>query len=183
MTYTNMKKYIFYFATLGWILSLIVHLLSIADIDIREYFPFIIILHFGIFVVWIPTVLNMRESPEIKEFEQQSFFKKMNPVTFVKIIFKHTPTWITTIAMIGFYYAFLNFALFAFTQHGTPDIKDGQYVLQNHGVTTQTLTEQEYHHFKANEIKGFSGHWIAFYGLATALLFPFRKENKTPIEK
>jgi len=44
-----------------------------------------------------------------------------------------------------------------------------------------TLTEKEFHHYKANETRGFSGHWIAFYGIAMAVLFPFQKASSKSI--
>jgi hypothetical protein len=36
-----MRKFLFYFAVTGWILGLIVHLLSLGDIDVREEIPFV----------------------------------------------------------------------------------------------------------------------------------------------
>lgn len=61
------------------------------------------------------------------------------------------------------------------SQPGSPEIQDGQYILQNHGKLIRTITEQEYHHYKANEVRGFSGHWLIFYGFSAALLYPFGK--------
>jgi hypothetical protein len=99
----------------------------------------------------------------------------MNPLGFYKIAFKQTPTWLAVLAIGGFLYAFLNFMLFMGSEIGTPDIEGGKYILQNHGQLIKTITEQEYHHFKANEMRGFSGHWIAFYGIAMAILYPFSR--------
>jgi hypothetical protein len=73
----------------------------------------------------------------------------------------------------GFFYAFINFAFFMIGNIGTPDIIDGKFVLHNHGRIIKNLTEQQYHHYKALELRGFSGHWIAFYGIATAVLYKF----------
>jgi hypothetical protein len=42
----------------------------------------------------------------------------------------------------------------------------------------RNITEQEYHHYKAATIRGFSGHWVAFYGLAAAVLYPFKRNLK-----
>lgn len=172
-----MKKFLFYFAVTGWTLGLIVHLLSLADIDITDKVPFIWVLHIGIFVVWLPTVLDLNKNEELREYQQSGKLNKMNPVEFFKIIFRQTPNWLAIIAIGGFFYAIINFMLFVISHHGTPDIQDGQYILHNHGQLLKTLTEQEYHHFKANEVRGFSGHWIAFYGLAAAVLFPFNRQK------
>ena len=168
-----MKKYLFYFALTGWTLGLLVHILSVADIDVTEKAPFIWLLHIGIFIVWLPVVLDLKNNEELQAYKQSGLANRMNSIAFFKIIFKDTPTWMAVIAVGGFLYAFINFALFFTSQVGTPEIKDGLYVLSNHGKLIRILTEQEYHHFKANEVRGFSGHWILFYGFATALLYKF----------
>ena len=172
-----MKNFLFYFAATGWTLGLIVHLLSIADFDVTEKVPIVWGLHIGIFAVWIPAVLNLRSNEELKSYRQTNMRNRMNPIGFYKIIFRQTPTWLIIIAMGSFVYAFINFMLFMGSQSGVADIKEGQYILQNHGLIIKTLTEQEYHHFKANEVRGFSGHWLAFYGIAAAILFPFNEES------
>jgi hypothetical protein len=170
-----MKKFLFYLAVTGWTIGLIVHGLSIADFDITEKVPFVWALHIGVFVVWLPTVLNLKKNEELKEYQQSGMLNRMNPLGFFKIIFRQTPTWLIIIAIGGFFYAMVNFMLFMTSQEGVPDIKDGQYILHNHGHLIKNLTEQEYHHYKANEVRGFSGHWMAFYGIAAAVLFPFRQ--------
>lgn len=163
-----MKKYLFYLAVTGWILALLVHILSLADIDVKQTVPFVWLLHIGVFIVWIPVIFSLKENVEIKPMG-----KSMNAIGFYKIIFKETPTWMKVIAGAGFVYAFINFMLFAASPSGTPDIKDGQFILQNHGQVIRTITEYEYHHYKANVMRGFSGHWIFFYGVAIAALYKY----------
>ncbi len=165
-----MKKYLFYFAAFGWALSLLIHLLALADIDVTESVPFVWLLHLGIFVVWLPVLLELRKEQDL---QNGSFKNRMNPAIFLKAVFKGTPTLLVIIAVAGFFYAMINFLLFMQSQTGVPTLKEGQYVLSNHGQLIKTLTEAEYHHYKANEVRGFSGHWIAFYGIATAVLFRF----------
>ncbi|MBS3945508.1 MAG: hypothetical protein KGZ42_08415 [Melioribacter sp.] len=173
-----MKKVQFYFAVTGWTLGLIVHLLSIADYNASDKVPFVWLLHVGIFVVWLPVVFILTKNEELKAFRQSGTLNQLNPVAASKIFFRQTPRWLTIIAVAGFFYAIINFVFFMTTSHfGVPDIKDGQFILHNHGKLIKTLTEQEYHHYKANEVRGFSGHWLAFYGLAAAILFPFGKQT------
>jgi len=172
-----MKKFLFYFAVTGWTLGLIVHILSLADYDVTANFPFVWILHVGIFVVWLPTVLDLRKNEELKEYQQSGMMNRMNPFGFYKIIFRQTPTWLRIIAIGGFFYALVNFILFMASQTGTPEIQGGQYILHDHGHLIKVLTEREYHHYEANIVRGFSGHWLAFYGLAAAVLFPFNKQE------
>jgi hypothetical protein len=174
-----MKKFLFYFAVTGWTLGLIIHLLSLADFDISDITLFVWILHIGIFVVWFAAILDLKKNEEFKAYKHSEISNRLNPLSFFKIIFRQIPTWLIIIAIVGFFYAVINFILFMTSQLGVPDIKDGQYVLYNHGQLIKTLTEQEYYHYKANEVRGFSGHWLAFYGFAAAVLFPFnKKDNK-----
>ncbi len=170
-----MKKLIFYFAVIGWALGLTVHLLSLADFDTTAKYPFIWLLHAGIFIVWFPAVYNLSKSEELKTFRQSATLT--NSLGFYKIVFRHTPRWLIIIAAAGFVYTIVNFMLFMVTQHGSPDMKDGHYILQDHGKLIKILTEHEYHHYRANEVRAFSGHWLAFYGMAAALLFPYTKRE------
>jgi hypothetical protein len=175
-----MRKFLFYFAATGWTLGLTAHLLSIADIDVQEKVPYIWILHIGIFIVWLPTIFDLRKNEDLKAYQKAGMLNSLNPFGVFKVIFKNTPNWLKMIAIIGFYYAFVNFVYLVFmtSSVGTPDIKDGQFTLQDHGQFIRTLTSREYHHYKAAEMRLFSGHWIAFYGLAMAVLYPVKKQSQ-----
>lgn len=168
-----MKRTLFFIAVFGWCAGLAVHLLSLMDIDVRAYFEPIWLLHIGIFVVFVPAVFELNKNESIKELRKAN--KKPGSFELYKIIFQNTPNWLKIIAIAGFLYAVINFLFFMATQGGSPSIKDGQYVLQNHGNILKVLTETEYTHYRANEIKGFSGHWLAFYGFAAAILYPTSK--------
>ena len=172
-----MNKTLFYVAVTGWSLALLVHLLSLADVDVRDTVPFVWVLHLGIFVVWLPAVLALKKNEELKAYKQSGFANTLNPFGFFNIIFKQTPNWMKVIAIVGFYYAVVNFMLSMSSASGTPILRDGQYLLENHGQFIRTLTEQEYNHIKANHVRGFSGHWICFYGIAAAILFPFAQRS------
>ncbi len=63
-----------------------------------------------------------------------------------------------------FLYTTINFILFIHaTQGGSPSIHDGKFILQQHGHLIRELTADEYTAFKANEVRGLSGHWLFFY--------------------
>lgn len=169
-----MRIFFFYFATLGWILSLVVHLFSVAHIDVQDQYPFVPILHIGIFVAWLPAVLLLVKNKKKSGIQEES----ANPITFFKDIFKETPVWLIIIAAGCFIYAFINFILYMNSMGGVVDIIGGQYVIHNHGNIIKELTEQEYHYYRAEELRGFSGHWLAFYGMAMAILYPFNTPKK-----
>jgi len=60
-----MKTALFWMAVTGWTLGLTVHLLSVFNIDVEDKVPFIWLLHFGIFLVWIPTVSMLKKTGEL----------------------------------------------------------------------------------------------------------------------
>lgn len=162
-----MKKGIFYFAVTGWLLGLLVHFLAVSGVDVQEKVPFVFVLHIGVFVAFIPAVLKM------KKLVTESRLEGNNGLSQFKILRQTAPTWLLVIAGIGFVYAFVNFVFFMKTGGGATDIKNGQYILQSHGVLIKTLTEQEYHQIQASVLRGFSGGWLAFYGAAASILYPF----------
>lgn len=160
-------------------MGLVVHLLTVADVDVTAKVPLVWVLHSGIFVVWLPAILTLKNSRVARDFQKAGTLNTMNPVALLKMMFHNTPTWLAVIAIAGLLYAPINFMVFIASQTGVPDIHNGQYILHNHGQLIKTLTEQEYHHYRANELRGFSGHWLAFYGMAAAILFPFGKRKDT----
>lgn len=172
-----MKKLLFYTAVCGWIAGLTIHLLSITGINSIDTGPVFWILHAGIVVVWVPTVLLVKRDEELRTFQQSAKQNRVNPVVFLKIVFRRTPTWLMVIAAAGFLYTIINFMVVMMGQEGVATDLGGTYVLQNHGKLIRVLTEQEYQYYKAMETRGFSGHWMAFYGIAAAVLFPFNSQK------
>jgi hypothetical protein len=71
-------------------------------------------------------------------------------------------------------YSSINFWLFkTISDEGSANIVDGVYVLQNHGSFVRELTELQYNEYKANNLRGFSGHWMLFYSMSMAILYPW----------
>jgi hypothetical protein len=56
-----MKKTLCYLAGLGLVLGLIVHIFSLLGIYIGDKILFILTLHIGIFIVWIPAILELKK--------------------------------------------------------------------------------------------------------------------------
>lgn len=172
-----MSKILSYFALFGLISGLIVHVLAILGVNAGDKIPFIWLLHVGIFVVWFPVIFKLiglqKNTPGYKE--SKHVFK------MYKLLYDNSTKPLLLIAAFFFVYALINFTLFSqVSEGGGPSIVDGQYVLQNHGHIIKQLTYDEYQHYQANELRGFSGHWMAFYSLALAVLFPkntFSHEN------
>jgi hypothetical protein len=163
-------RILFYFAVAGWLLGLTVHLLALAHINASDTVPFVMLLHVGIFIVWIPMVLKLRKNDEL----QKTKLDGGGPYYFFRFLRKTAPGWMVNISIICLVYAVINFALFFLSEHGTASIlADGRYELHDRGNHVRFLTQDEYYQLRANELRGFSGHWLAFYSIAAVALFPF----------
>jgi hypothetical protein len=141
-----MKTVLFSLAIAGWISSIFVHITAITGDDLSARYPFVMALHGGVFLVWIPVVFYLKKDEDYKKFQQAGFIRRSNPVTLLKVLFKNAPPFLKLIAIAGFIYAPINFMI----PMAEPD------------------TEM-------NTARLFSGHWIAFYGIALAVLYPFKK--------
>ena len=63
---------------------------------------------------------------------------------------------------------------------GSPEIRDGHYVLMSHGNLIGNLTLDDYLAMKRYQMRLFSGHWMFFY-LLPALYFTFGPGSRRPI--
>jgi hypothetical protein len=153
-----MKKCLFYFAAIGWVSGLAIHLLSIFNFHLLDKMPLAGILHAGIFVVWIPAIFEIRKMQQAPENANFDLKKK---------ILHDKPAWLKVIAIASFFYAGINFAIFFLTNYGVPDIK---FIQQE-----RVVTDYEYLQYHASRLRGFSGHWLAFYSAAMIIFFPFNK--------
>jgi hypothetical protein len=145
-----MDRFLGFAALTGFVLAAVAHVYALAGVDVAEHVPLVRLLHVGVFIVFIPFVFSSR-----------------------KILGKHpsladmralVPGRVFAVGLAVFIYAMVNFALFiAATQGGNPAIEAGQYVLKNHGRLIRELSFAEYEALRANELRGFSGHWLFFY--------------------
>lgn len=154
-------------ALVGLILSLIVHGATYLDVDVQTHAPYVWLLHLGVFVVFIPSVIvqNRRQNAN-GGGSTANRPRKRDP-------FEGMPRWIRTTAGVLFIYAMVNFGLFVFQMQGSPHQihSGGGYELRNHGKLIRTITPAEYQHYRALEVRGASGHWMLFYGVSMLTLF------------
>ena len=163
-----MNLFLAILALLGLMLSLVVHIAALLGIDVSAKFPLVWSLHIGIFVVFIPFVLLSRKDLGSKP-----------TMTRLRELF---PGWVITLGAVIFVYALVNFLLFMLaTQGGSPSIREGKFILQDHGRLIREITAGEYASFKANEVRGFSGHWLVFYFVPFAY-FMFHKKSNSSIQ-
>ncbi len=154
------QKLLATFALIGFGLSLIVHMTTFFGVDLMQSIPWIWILHIGVFPLFF--LIN----PSWRGWH----------MSWEKLIGR-APLWAKTVFNIFFFYAILNFVIFIFLSKGyTPEINNGKYVLQSAGVVIKEITENEYHWQQAYVLRGFSGHWMAFY-LIPALYFGYQRPS------
>jgi hypothetical protein len=158
------KRIIGIAALAGLATALGVHITALMGIDVAKDFPAVWALHVGMFLVFILFVFSCRKTLGTKP-------------TFAQI--RETfPPWIVGVGVCIFMYAMLNFPLFMLkTEGGNPSVVDGKFVLMKHGTLVRELNVIGYSAFKANEVRGFSGHWLVFYYVPFAY-FMFYKEQE-----
>lgn len=82
-------------AAVGFVLSIVVHILSWADVALPES---LMALHVGIFIVWLPTILLATRLT--REYKQKDFWKAA---------LRGAPPWTTKVAIGLGVYVFLHF--------------------------------------------------------------------------
>jgi hypothetical protein len=105
---------IMWFAVGGFVASLIVHVLALIGVP-SPFGSATWLLHIGIFIVWLPTVLVA-----------QRLSRGAKHADFWKATFRNCPLWVKTGSYVVGGYAILNFALFALqaTRYPTNDVPD-----------------------------------------------------------
>ncbi len=142
-----------------------VHVSALLGVDVAARFHGVWLLHVAIFVVFIPFVFIAR-----RDFGAQPSLMQISATL---------PRWVVAIGLLIFVYALVNFLIFmAGTKGDSPTIRDGQYLLLEHGKLIRELTASEYQALQTNEVRGFSGHWLVFF-FVPAAYFLGKKSNKS----
>ena len=156
----------FLLAAAGLVISAAAHFSTYAGYDPQEAFPYIWLLHIGIFLVFLPAIAVQSGLPRDGKGNTK--------------LFAFAPRWMQLAAYVLFAYAFVNFAVFMFrSSSGSPSERNAKFVLQSHGRVIRELTAQEYHFQKALVVRGFSGHWMLFYAAAMTTLSSAMRYRKT----
>jgi len=177
MIMEKLRKAAFILACICLVLAALVHVLSIMEIDLQEEFPFVLLLHLLVFVCFVPGFISLFELQQAQSPSTSG--RRRLTLPLLKQFFAGTPWWMFIIFALFLVYALVNFQLFAMeSEGGGPGFIDGVYVLHNHGQIIREISQEEYHLFRANELRGFSGHWMAFFSFSMLLLWP-RKDVPT----
>lgn len=162
---------LFFIAISGWLTSLYIHLnAAIAHKDITDGTPYMFLLHFCVFIVFGGAILSIKKKNAFKIDPQTS---KRSAAVNIKKLFSNTPIWLKALAGASFIYAFINFFLFLASGQTTIGETTTEELLRN---VEEVLNEDKPEDFLM--IRMFSGHWMAFYSIAAAILFPFGNEKE-----
>jgi hypothetical protein len=150
-------------AAAGFLLSAITHIGTFVGINVEAMMPVPFGLHFALFIVFVPAVIvsildSKKEGPELEHLKQSTRF---------------APSWMKALLIFLMPYALFNFffTLFILKEGGGPAIINGQKVLSSHGEIIRSLSNEEFIAQTLYEIRLFSGHWMALYGVAWVTLY------------
>ncbi len=154
-----MKRFFAFLAAAGLLLSIVVHFSTFLGFDPISRFPLVWLLHIGIFVVFIPAIIAANKAPATKTTSSAS-------------LFPNAPRWLIVAVGVFFAYALINFVILMYLMRdGSPTRRDnGSFAITDHGRFVRKISEQEFHRYQAYEVRGFSGHWMAFYCISMATL-------------
>jgi hypothetical protein len=148
----SLCKIVAFVAALGFLASLCLFVGSFlgARLDNLNYLWFVS-LHVGTFALLLPMF-----ALEHRAIRDRTFFWKE--------FGRGRPSWvIPTIKILALFFA-INFGVFLLAAHAaSPEIKDGEYVLNNHGEIIKILTRPEYLRLKGGELRLFASGWMFFY--------------------
>lgn len=146
-----------FFSALILAASLAIHLSTFLGIDPMQAIPGVMLFHLAIFPPFIAAIIYSNKLGLQKSSQQDSW--------------KLAPQWMRTISGVFFAYAMVNFIIFIILVHGGgPEIRDGKFVLADHGRIIRQLSQVEFHKMQAYVVRGFSGHWMLFSSAAMTLL-------------
>jgi hypothetical protein len=88
------------------------------------------------------------------------------------------PKWVAPTLQLVMAFFVIHFVVFLLQSHAaSPEIKDGSYVLNDHGRIVRVLTQTEYLRLKGGELRLFATGWICFYLVPTFYWWFGRKQS------
>jgi hypothetical protein len=154
-------------AWVGFGASVLVHVASLFGVSLLERFWF---LHFGIFALAIPAAVSPRNLQLKGQSRRVAWRALMDGV----------PRWVGPALIVGFAYFVLNMiALYVLGEGGGPVVRNGRFVLADHGRVIRELTESEYRRQLSHVARMFSAGWALFY--AFLVVWYSTPRSKSPV--
>jgi hypothetical protein len=149
------RKFLAVVSACGLAASTVVYLGSYVGLSMDSLAQRAIILHVGVFLLLLPMF-----ALEWRGLNERTFFWKGFAETM--------PKWVVpAINVIGLF-CMAHFVVFLVqSRMASPEIINGQYVLNNHGQIVRVLTRYEYLRLKGAELRLFASGWMFFYFVPT----------------
>jgi hypothetical protein len=139
----------------GLVASTVIYVGSFVGLTMNELSQRAVIFHVGVFVLLLPIFALEWRGLKNRKFFWNGFAAPM-------------PTWVVPAVKVLGLFCMGNFLVFLVQSHmASPEIIDGQYVLNNHGQIVAILSHSEYLHLKAAELRLFGSGWMFFYFVPT----------------
>jgi len=154
-------------AALGLLISITANVSTYFGVEPMQRWPYIWLLHLGVFVVFIPALTVQNHRGKERPFRWRD-------------VFSGVPAWIRWMLVGLIIYApvsALPFVIF-FGGGGPSKEPDGTYAMTSHGRILRTLTVDEYHRAIGYEFRCMSCWWIIFYSISLAMLVSAMDRHK-----
>ena len=154
-----MRKLVAIAAAPGLIAGIYIFIASFFGLTVDKLGPKVFLLHLGIFALFIPLVGVERSS------------KRVDP-------FRGKPRWvIRSIQILFLLFVVVFFTFLALSHAASPEIVNGEYVLNSHGRIVGHISERDYLLLKAWELRLFAAGWIlAYFAIMAHWWFPRKDE-------
>jgi hypothetical protein len=154
-------------AALGLLISIAANVSTFFGVEPMHRWPYLWLLHLGIFVVFIPAGSVQIQHGNKKPFRWRDVFGGL-------------PAWMRWMLVSMIIYAPVNALAFAIVcgSGGPSKEPDGTYAMTSHGRILRMLTADEYHRASGYEFRFMSSWWIMFYSISVALLLSALKRQK-----
>jgi hypothetical protein len=155
-----MRKVLAIVAAPGLLAGIYIFIASFFGLTMDKLGTRAILLHVGIFALFLPLVIVERPSKNVDRFAGK-------------------PRWVVrSIQMLGLLCVVVFFVFLALSHAASPEIINGAYVLNNHGKIVGYISERDYLFLKGWELRLFASGWMFFYyTIMMSWWFPRREEE------
>ena len=127
------------------------------------------LLHLASMAVLVPMVLSLTRQlqrhpkPVVTGLFAEWRAAKRQKKEFSAKLVATVPPALRIACIVAGIYALANFVAFiVLMEGGGPSVKEGKYVLHDHGRKIRDLSKAEYDQLRVYQVRGCSGHWMVF---------------------
>lgn len=165
---SSLRRFLAFVSACGLLAALSAYVISFTGATMDAIFRWAMFLDIGVFALVLPMY-----AVEYSTIKRSRFLWDA--------IWRGVPKWgVRAIQIVGLIFA-AHFVLFLVQSHAaSPEIRDGLYVLNNHGQIVKELTAAQYHWLKGSELRLFATGWMAFYFMLSLYWWFPRRASTEP---